>query len=268
MKKVTPILLAEKKKKREKIVALTAYDFAMASTLDRLGIDLILVGDSLGMVLLGYENTLPVTMEEMLHHTRAVSRGVKEALVVADMPFLSYQTNVKDVAAVQNAGRFLKEAGAHAVKLEGGVEITPLIKQMVALGIPVLGHIGLKPQHVLKKGKYQVEGKTASEQKQLLADAKAVQAAGAFALVLEGVSAAAAKEVTEQLEIPTIGIGAGPHCDGQILVINDLLGLNGSKTPKFVKAYAQLHTEIEKAVRAYQKDVVKGKFPDENHSYN
>lgn len=268
MKKVSPAILLEKKKKREKIVALTAYDFAMASTLDRLGIDLILVGDSLGMVLLGYESTLPVTMEEMLHHTRAVSRGVKEGLVVADMPFMSYQTNVKDADAVRNAGRFLKEAGAQGVKLEGGVEIAPVIQQMVALGIPVLAHIGLKPQHVLKKGKYQVEAKTASEREQLIKDAKAVQTAGAFAVVLEGVPAAAAKEVTEQLEIPTIGIGAGPHCDGQILVINDLLGLSGSKTPKFVKAYAQLHVEIEKAVRAYQKDVVKGKFPDETHSYH
>ncbi len=267
MKKVTPKILLNKKKSQEKIVALTAYDASMAATLDVQGIDLILVGDSLGMVLLGYENTLPVTMEEMLHHTRAVSRGVKQALVVADMPFMSYQADVDDVDAVRNGGRFLKEAGAHAVKVEGGVEMAATIKKMTDVGIPVLGHIGLKPQHVLKEGTYQVQGKTPSQREQLIKDAKAVEASGAFGLVLEGMPAAAAKEVTEAVSIPTIGIGAGSDCDGQILVINDMLGMNGNKTAKFVKAYASLYSQIEQAVQTYKQEVVKGEFPDDKHSY-
>lgn len=265
--KKTPKTLLEKKKKAEKIVALTAYDFSMSSTLDAAGIDLILVGDSLGMVLLGYENTLPVTLDEMLHHTRAVSRGVKHALVVADMPFMSYQADVSDADAVRNGGRFLKEAGAQAVKVEGGTEMAGTIKKMVDVGIPVLGHIGLKPQHVLKEGGYQVQGKTPTQRQQLLEDAKAIEASGAFGLVLEGIPVDVAKEVTESIQIPTIGIGAGQYCDGQILVINDLLGLDGKKTPKFVKAYAQLHAQIDQAVQEYKQDVLKGTFPDADHSY-
>lgn len=264
MKKVTPFTLLDKKKRGEKITALSAYDFSMASVIDRLGIDLVLVGDSLGMVLLGYESTLPVTMEEMLHHTRAVKRGVQHALVVADMPFMSYQ--VSSSQAVDNAGRFLKEAGAHAVKLEGGVEIDSTVKQLVDAGVPVLGHIGLKPQHVLKKGKYEVHGKSAAEREQIIEDAAALEASGAFGVVLEGIPSTLAKEITKAVSIPTIGIGAGPDCDGQILVLHDLIGF-GLQRPKFVKAYAECGQELEKAVKKYKKDVEEGKFPDAKHSY-
>lgn len=267
MKKMTPKKLLEKKKNKEPIVAVTAYDFPMAKCIDSVGIDLILVGDSLGMVVLGYDSTLPVTMEEMLHHTRAVSRGVKNSLVVADMPFMSYQTNVKDPEAVRNAGRFIKEAGAHAVKIEGGEEMAPLIKKMTDLGIPVLAHIGLQPQQVLKEGGYSVKGKTPSQAQQLIKDAQALEKSGAFGIVLEALPAKLAKEISAAVSIPTIGIGAGPNCDGQILVINDLLGLNGTHTPKFVKAYAKLNTEIEKALNNYKKDVQQGRFPDETTSY-
>jgi len=263
MKKSTPPALMEKKKRGEKIVALTAYDFSTASILDRLGVDLILVGDSLGMILLGYESTLPVTMDEMIHHTKAVRRGVSSSLVVGDMPFMSYQPSIEE--AIRNAGRFLQEAGAQAVKLEGGLEIAETVAALVESGIPVVGHIGLKPQHWLKKGKYQIEGRSPSEKDRLLEDARALEESGAFAIVLEGIPAAVAEEVTSLVQIPTIGIGAGPHCDGQILVINDLLGL-GSR-PKFVKVYADLGKEMEKAVKQYQKEVHEGKFPDDKHSY-
>lgn len=262
MQKITPAQILAKKEKKEKIVALSAYDFSMARILDRLGVDLILVGDSLGMVLLGYSSTLPVTMEEMLHHTRAVSAGTKNALVVADMPFLSYQFSLEE--ALHNAGRFVKEAGAGAVKVEGGTEAARLVKKLVSSGIPVLGHIGLKPQEVLKDG-YRVQGRTARERAMLLRDAQALEKNGAFAIVLEGMLPEAARAITRRVKIPTIGIGAGPHCDGQILVLHDLLGLGAR--PRFVKVYANLAREIEKAVRQFQLDVRKGVFPDAAHSY-
>lgn len=263
MKKVTPVSLFDKKKNGEKIVSLTAYDFSMSSRLDALGIDILLVGDSLGMILLGYESTLPVTMEEMLHHVKAVRAGSKHSMVVADMPFMSYQESAEE--AIRNAGRFIKDAGAHAVKLEGGVEVADKVKVLVDNGIPVLGHIGLKPQHVLKKGKYQIYGKSDVEKEQILKDAKALEESGVFGIVLEGIPAQVAKEITASVSIPTIGIGAGPHCDGQILVINDILGLGS--TPKFVKVYADLSPQIDKAVKLFQKEVQEGKFPDSNHSY-
>lgn len=263
MKKITPSVLQSKKDSGEKIVSVSAYDFAMAKILDRLEVDMILVGDSLGMVLLGYPNTLPVTMEEMLIHTRAVKKGAHFSLVVADMPFLSYQFSVEE--ALHNAGRFVKEAGAEAVKIEGGAEVAPLSRKLVQSGIPVLGHIGLKPQEVLKTGGYRVQGKNAPEKAQLIRDAQALEKSGAFALILEGIPATVAKSITEKVKIPTIGIGAGPDCDGQILVLHDILGLG--QTPKFVKVYADLSKEIERAVLNYKKEVREGVFPDAKHSY-
>jgi len=264
MKKMSPDQIIQKKDKKEKIVALTAYDCPTAAILDQVGIDLVLVGDSVGMVLLGYESTLPVTMEQMLHHVKAVAAGVRSSLVVADMPFMSYQASCEQ--AILNAGRFIQEAGAQAVKLEGGAEFAETVRGLVRAGIPCMGHIGLKPQQVLKKGKYEVQGKTESQKAQLIEDAQALEESGIFALVLEGVAAEVAKEITGRVQIPTIGIGAGPHCDGQILVLHDLLGI-GSRRPKFVKVYAELGQAIEKAVQVYQKEVREGTFPDATHSY-
>lgn len=252
-------------KGKSKVTCLTAYDYISARLLDEAGIQIALVGDSLGMTMLGYDSTLPVTMAEMLHHTAAVSRAVKKALVVGDMPFLSYQGAVDQ--AVDNAGRFLKEAGADAIKLEGGALRVPLVQRLVDNGIPVMGHIGLTPQSVHAFGGYKVQGREPTAAQKLLADAEALDAAGVFALVLEGVPAELAGEITEAVAVPTIGIGAGPRCDGQVLVMHDLLGLVEDFKPRFVKRYAELGPEIRKAFETYKKEVEEGIFPDEEHSY-
>ncbi len=253
-----------------KITALTAYDYPFARILDNCGIDFILVGDSLGTVVQGADTTLPVSMDEMVYHTRLVTRARPRALVVGDMPFLSYQVGICD--AIANAGRLLKEGGAEAVKLEGGVNVARVIKAIVNVDIPVMGHIGLTPQSVHRMGGYKVQGKKSGRQpgarERLIEDAQAVADAGAFAVVLEGVPMDLAGEVTEMLPIPTIGIGAGPHCDGQILVIHDLLGLSGDFSPKFVKRYANLERTISDAVSAYISDVRDEAFPQDEHSFH
>lgn len=263
--KITVETLKQKKKSGEKIVALTAYDYITAKLLDEVGIDLILVGDSLGMVVLGEKDTLKVTVDQMLHHTQAVTRGVKQALVVADMPFLSY--GVQDEATILNAGRFIQGAHAHAVKLEGGESHVTVIKKMVDLGIPVLGHIGMTPTHILTQSGYRVQGKTDEEATRLMRDAKALEGAGVFGLVLECVPSGLASEITHALSIPTIGIGAGGGCDGQILVSHDLLGLYEEFQPKFVRRYADLAHQMRKAFEAYREDVLKKKFPGKDESY-
>jgi len=263
-KKVTVRTLRAKKRRGEPITMMTAYDYPSAVAVDRAGIDVILVGDSLGMVVLGYETTLPVTMEDMLHHARAVARGARYPLLVGDMPFMSYQVSVEE--AVRNAGRFLQEAGMDAVKLEGGRERAETIRAIVGAGIPVMGHIGLTPQSVHQLGGFRAQGKTAQAAKKLLEDALILQDAGCFSLVLESVPAQLAQLITEKLEIPTIGIGAGPHCDGQVLVFHDLLGLFDRFTPRFVKQYAQLHAVIHDALVAYKEDVEQRRFPGPEHS--
>lgn len=245
----------------EKIVAVTAYDFPFARLADEAGADLILVGDSLGMVVQGQKTTLPVTMEEMLYHTRMVSRAAERALVVGDLPFLSYQADVRE--AVRNAGLFLKEAGAAAVKLEGGATVTETIRAMVDAGIPVQAHIGLTPQSVHAMGGYRVQ----RDEERLVADAHQVADAGAFSVVLEGIPAAIAERITRELAIPTIGIGAGVHCDGQILVMHDLLGLNLGYMPKFTKMFADLKGETLRGFKAYGDAVRSGEFPGTEHSY-
>ena len=252
-------------KGKEKIVSLTAYDCAMARLVDEAGIHLILVGDSLGMTVLGYENTLPVTMDDMIHHAKAVTRGVRSALVVGDMPFLSYHVSVEQ--AIANAGRFLQEGGANAVKIEGGAFRAPLIRSLVQNGIPVLGHIGLTPQSIEVLGGYKVQGRNHEGARKLLEDARAVEEAGAFALVLEAMPAELAADITAAVRIPTIGIGAGPACDGQVLVLHDVLGLYGDFKPKFVKRYAELGAEIARALKQYKKEVEDGVFPGPEHSY-
>jgi 3-methyl-2-oxobutanoate hydroxymethyltransferase len=252
-------------KGKEKIVCLTAYDYASAGLLDAAGIHIALVGDSLAMTVLGYDSTLPVTIDQMLHHTVAVSRGVENALVVADMPFLSYQVSIEE--GVENAGRFLKEAGADAVKIEGGAFRSPLVETLLANGIPVMGHIGLTPQSINAFGGYKVQGKAAPEAEKLIEDAKALDKAGIFSLVLECVPADLATEISKSISVPTIGIGAGPGCDGQVLVMHDLLGLYGEFKPKFVKRYAELGDEIRKAFEAYKKDVQDWSFPGPEHSF-
>ena len=251
-------------KNKGRIVSLTAYDYATARLLDEAGIHLVLVGDSLGMTVLGYENTLPVTMDEMIHHTAAVARGVENALVVGDMPFLSYQASIEQ--ALLNAGRFIR-AGADAVKIEGGAFRADTIRALVQNGIPVLGHIGLTPQSIRNYGGFKVQGRSKDDAEQLREDARAVEEAGAFALVLEGLPAALATEITGLVGIPTIGIGAGPGCDGQVLVVNDLLGMFGDFKPKFVKRYAELGADMKKAFSSYKKDVEDGKFPGPEHCY-
>ncbi|MFH1225633.1 MAG: 3-methyl-2-oxobutanoate hydroxymethyltransferase [Candidatus Diapherotrites archaeon] len=248
------------------IVCLTAYDYTTARMVDEAGIDIILVGDSLGGVVLGYENTIPVKMEEMLHHTLAVSRGARRALVVGDMPFMSYQASDED--AVRNAGRFVKEAGAHAVKIEGGTEMCPRVKAIVNAGIPVMGHIGLTPQSINKFGGYKVQGREEERAKQLVADAKALEEAGCFSVVLECVPSSPAKKITASVSIPTIGIGAGLDCDGQVLVIHDLLGLTpGEFRPKFVKRYAQLGAHASEAIKKFAEEVRGKKFPEKEFCY-
>lgn len=244
---------------------LTAYDYTGARLVEAAGVDGILVGDSLGMVVLGQETTLPVTMAEMLHHVRAVTRGASRALVVADMPFLSYQVNADE--ALRNAGRFLQEAGAAAVKLEGGAEIAPTAARLIAAGIPVMGHLGLTPQSVHQLGGFKLQAKAAAAAGRLLADAKALEEAGVFAVVLEKVPREVAAEVTARISVPTIGIGSGPDCDGQILVFHDLLGLFEDFRPRFVKQYAALGAAIREAVGQYVREVADGVFPAEEHAW-
>lgn len=263
-KKVTTLNLLRKKAQKQPVTMLTAYDYATALAIDRAGIDTILVGDSLGMVVLGYENTLPVTMEDMIHHCQAVARGANYALLIGDMPFMSYQASVN--TAVRNAGRFLKEGGMDAVKLEGGRERLPAIKAIISAGIPVQGHLGLTPQSVHLLGGFRAQGKTAAAARKLIEDAHALQEAGCFSIVLETIPARLARLLSERLEIPTIGIGAGVGCDGQVLVTHDLLGLFDRFTPRFVKKYADLHTEMAQAFVAYKADIESSTFPAEEHS--
>jgi 3-methyl-2-oxobutanoate hydroxymethyltransferase len=262
--RVTVRSLAARKRRGERITMLTAYDFTFARIFETAGIDLILVGDSLGNVVQGADTTLPVTLDEMIYHTRLVARGLSRAMVIGDMPFGSYQVGPED--AVRSAIRLVKEGGAQAVKLEGGRHVAPAIERIVAAEIPVMGHVGLTPQAVNRMGGFRVQGRGEKSRTRVIEDALAVQQAGAFAVVLEGVPAALASEITRRLEIPTIGIGAGPGCDGQVLVMHDLLGLN-EWTPAFVKQYASLGAVATQAARAFAEEVTNGKFPDEEHSY-
>ncbi|RMG90406.1 MAG: 3-methyl-2-oxobutanoate hydroxymethyltransferase [Chloroflexi bacterium] len=264
-KKITIQYLQNKKEKKQPITMLTAYDYSSAMLVDRAEIDMILVGDSLGMVMMGLDSTVPVTMDEMIHHCKAVARGAQYAFMVGDMPFMSYQADIAE--AVRNAGRFLKEAGMDAVKLEGGSEVTDTVKAIVRAGIPVMGHIGLTPQSISKLGGYRVQGKTAESALRLLQDALALEAAGCFSIVLEAVPAPVATEISRHLRIPTIGIGAGAGCDGQVLVYHDLLGLFDRLSPRFVKQYANLSKIITEALTAYRQDVETGQFPAEEHTY-
>ncbi len=263
--KNTVLTFAKAKQEKTKISMLTAYDYSTAKLINDAGINSILVGDSLGNVMLGYEDTVSVTMEDMIHHTAAVSRGAKDALVVADMPFMSYQASVYD--AVINAGRLMKEGRANAVKLEGGKEVCPQIKAIVDAGIPVCAHIGLTPQSVNALGGNRVQGKTADAAKQLLEDALAVQQAGAFAVVIEAVPAKLASLITDKLDIITIGIGAGNGCDGQVLVYQDMLGMFSDFTPKFVKRYANIGEQMTAAFRQYDEEVKSSAFPSDEHTY-
>jgi 3-methyl-2-oxobutanoate hydroxymethyltransferase len=265
MPKTTILDIYKKKAEGRKITMLTAYDFPTAQIVDQAGIDMILVGDSLGNVVQGVANTLPVTMDEMIYHTRMVSRAAASAMVVGDMPFLSYQTHKTE--AVRNAGRFLKEAGAEAVKLEGGSQMAEAIRAIVDAGIPVVAHIGLTPQYIHMMGGFKVQGRDEAAREKILADARAIQDAGAFSVVIEAVPASLAKEIHEMLHIPTIGIGAGPDCDGQVLVLHDILGLFDRFTPKFVKKYANLKDQALKAVKEYKQDVESGSFPSQEHSF-
>jgi len=265
MPKTTIQDFLKKKLEKKKITMLTAYDYPFAQIVDEAGIDAILVGDSLGMVVQGLENTLPVTMDEMIYHTKMVSRAVKNAMVIGDMPFMSYQASVED--AVRNAGRFLKEAGAEAIKIEGGAEVAEHIKAIAKSDIPVMAHIGLTPQSIHRMGGYKVQGKTEEAQKKMIEEAHIAEDAGAFALLLEAIPMNLAKKITEELSIPTIGIGAGPFCDGQVLVLHDVIGLFDRFVPKFVKRYANLKEEALKAIKAYKEDIEKGAFPSEEQSF-
>jgi 3-methyl-2-oxobutanoate hydroxymethyltransferase len=264
-KKITTHMLRAKKERGEPITMLTAYDYPMALALERAGVDAILVGDSLGMVVLGYDNTLPVTMEEMLHHCRAVARGAKTPHLIGDMPFMAYQASVTE--AVRNAGRFLKEAGMDAVKLEGGREMATTIEAIVAAGIPVMGHLGLTPQSVHKLGGYKTQGKSAEAAKRLVEDAHLLEEAGCYAVVLEAVPDRVGELISHRLSVPTIGIGAGAGCDGQVLVTHDILGLFDRFTPKFVKKYANLHAEMNRAIADYVAEVTTHQFPAPEHSH-
>jgi 3-methyl-2-oxobutanoate hydroxymethyltransferase len=264
-KKVTTAVFRSKKEHGEPISMLTAYDYLTARAVDQSGIDSILVGDSLGMVILGYENTLPVTMEDMLHHCRAVSRGASRALLIGDMPFMSYQVSTPE--AVRNAGRFLQEAGMDAVKLEGGEERLDAVQAIIGSGIPVLGHLGLTPQSVHQLGGFKAQGTSAEAAVKLLKDAQLLDQAGCFGIVLESVPDRVAEFISGQISIPTIGIGAGAGCDGQVLVTHDLLGLFDKFTPKFVKQYASLHEDISAALQDYKHEVESGDFPKQEHSF-
>jgi 3-methyl-2-oxobutanoate hydroxymethyltransferase len=263
--RVNILQIKEMKQKAEKIVMLTAYDYATAKIVDEAGIPIILVGDTLGMVVLGYNSTIPVTMEDMLHHTKAVVRGTQRSLVIGDMPFMTYHVSVED--AMRNAARFLQEAGAQAIKLEGGVTVAEKVRRIVDCGIPVMGHIGLTPQSINQLGGHKIQGKTPEAAKRLLNDAIALEQAGAFAVVLETVPAPLAALITQKLTVPTIGIGAGPDCDGQVQVINDILGSTAGYIPKHAKQYAHLTDIIKNAITEYQNEIKSGAFPTETNSF-
>lgn len=265
MPSITVTDIINKKINGSRITMLTAYDYPFARIVDEAGIDMILVGDSLGMVVQGLENTLPVTMDEMIYHTKMVSRASKNAMVIGDMPFMSYQASVED--AVKNAGRFLKEAGASAVKIEGGAEVAEQIKAMTRADIPVMAHIGLTPQSVHRMGGYKVQGKTKEAAARLIKEAMIVEEAGAFSLLLEAIPMDLAKKITKKISIPTIGIGAGPHCDGQVLVLHDVIGLFERFVPKFVKRYANIKNEVMGAVSSFKEDVENGSFPSDKESF-
>jgi 3-methyl-2-oxobutanoate hydroxymethyltransferase len=265
-KKITPLDIQAMKREGKRFAMLTAYDYPTALLEDRAGIEVILVGDSLAMTMLGYENTLPVTMDAMIHHTNAVTRGAKYALIIGDMPFMSYNTSERD--AILNAGRFMKEGGADAVKLEGGASVKETVRAIVKAGIPVMGHIGLTPQTVSMLGGFKVQGKDAQGAQKIIDDALSLEDAGAFSVLLEAVPAPIAKRVTERLTVPTIGIGAGVHCDGQVLVVHDMLGLFDRFTPKFAKRYVNLSELMLKAFDSYREEVMKGTFPTDQHSFH
>lgn len=264
-KKFTVKSFQEAKVNKRKITMLTAYDYSMAKMVDEAGVDAILIGDSLGMVFQGNESTLPVTVDDIIYHTKAVSRGTKRALIVSDMPFMSYHVSIED--AVRNAGRLVKEGGAHAVKLEGGTKYAAVIEAIVNAQIPVMGHIGLTPQSVNAFGGFKVQGKDEAAARQIIEDAKAIEKAGVFAITLEGIPAKLAKLVTEAVKVPTIGIGAGRDCDGQVLVINDMLGMFSDFVPKFVKQYSKLNVDINTALKTYIKEVANGEFPADEHTF-
>ncbi len=264
-KKVTINYFKKAKEEQQKLTMLTAYDYTMAQLIDRAGVDIILVGDSLGMVVQGNENTLSVTVEDIIYHTKAVKRGAKRAFVLSDMPFMSYHVSVEK--AVENAGRIVKEAGADAVKIEGGKNVVDKIEAIIKAQIPVVGHLGLTPQSVNKFGGFNVQGKQLEDARQILEDAKLLEEVGVSAIVLEGIPELLAKEITAQLTISTIGIGAGKHCDGQVLVINDMLGMYSDFVPKFVKQYARFDNDIHRAIKEYTDEVQKGEFPTSEHSY-
>jgi 3-methyl-2-oxobutanoate hydroxymethyltransferase len=264
-KKVTIADLQKKKEAGDKITMMTAYDYPTASMVDQAGIDTILVGDSLGMVVLGYESTVPVTMDDMIHHCKAVVRGTQYGFVLGDMPFMSYQVSIKQ--AIENAGRFIKEAGCDCVKLEGGTEMAPVVKAIVDAGIPVCAHIGLTPQTATKLSGFKVQGKDAESAKELVQSAKDLEEAGAFIIVMECIPDLLAEKITKELSIPTIGIGAGKDCDGQVLVYHDLVGIFERFTPKFVKQYVNLAPKIKEALIQYREEVEKGTFPGPEHSF-
>ncbi len=265
-RKKTILDIQKMKRSGEKICAITCYDYPTAQIIGGCEVDVILVGDSVGVVFSGYDNTLQVTMEEMIYHTRAVARARPDALLVADMPFLSYQLDVRD--ARLNAGRLVKDGGAEAVKLEGGENVADIVKAIVDMDVPVMGHIGLTPQSIHRMGGYRVQGKKEEQGDKLLADALAVQSAGAFAVVMEGMPLKLARQITAELSIPTIGIGAGPDCDGQVLVIHDILGICDKYSPKFVKRYGDAKSLVSSAVSQYSREVKSGEFPDEEHSFH
>jgi 3-methyl-2-oxobutanoate hydroxymethyltransferase len=264
-KKITIAALMAKKEQRKKITMLTAYDYPTAQMVDKAGIDTILVGDSLGMVVLGYPSTVPVTMEEMIHHTKAVTRGTTYAFVIGDMPFMSYQTGIEK--AIENAGRFIKEGECDAVKLEGGSEVAPVVKAIVTAGIPVCAHIGLTPQTATQLSGFRVQGKDAESARNLINAAKDLETAGAFMVVMECIPETLASRITREVRIPTIGIGAGKECDGQVLVYHDMVGLFERFTPKFVKRYITLGPMILDALKEYKNDVEEGMFPGEEHTF-
>ena len=265
MPKITIQDFLRKKRENKKITMLTAYDYPFAKIVDEAGIDGIIVGDSVGMVIQGLENTLPVTMDEMIYHTKIVSRAVKNTLVVGDLPFMSYQANIEE--AVRNAGRFLKEAGASAVKIEGGAEVGEHIRAMTKSDIPVMAHIGLTPQSIHRMGGYKIQGRTKEAAERLREEAHIAEDAGAFSLILEAIPAELAAQITEELTIPTIGIGAGPSCDGQVLVLHDVIGLFERFLPKFAKRYVNVKDEVLRAIKNYKEEVEKGVFPSDEHSF-